>query len=291
MKDKIIFRDSVEIYTQSFGNRKNPTILLMAGATVSMLYWDEAFCEQLARKGLHVIRYDNRDVGRSTAYEPGTAPYDIIDLEEDAIAVLDGYQVDRAHLVGMSLGGLIAQIAAIRHPERVQSLSLIATGPWAEADVEIPEMDQRILDFHAKAANVNWADEGEVVNYMLEGAQLMNGRKPFEAERATKLIRSEYARAKNYISMFNHATLGGGEAYYNRLDEILQPTLVIHGTDDLIWHFDNTKILLEKIAHSKLVVLEGTGHELPSQDWDTIIDAVAEHVIDTKEVRAYFRSI
>ncbi|WP_343538558.1 alpha/beta hydrolase [Sphingobacterium thalpophilum] len=224
MKDKMIIHGEIEICTESFGNPKNPAILLLAGATVSMLYWDEDFCRRLADKGFYVIRYDNRDVGTSTNYEPGSAPYNIVDFEEDAIKILDGYNFDNAHFVGISLGGLIAQIAAIRHPHRVESLTLIATGPWGVVDIDIPEMDTRILDFHAKAADVNWSQEENVVQYMLEAAKLMSGRKPFDKTRAENLIRSEYARAKNYISMFNHATLGGGEDYYNRLDEIQQPT-------------------------------------------------------------------
>lgn len=278
MKDKMIIHGEIEICTESFGNPKNPAILLLAGATVSMLYWDEDFCRRLADKGFYVIRYDNRDVGTSTNYEPGSAPYNIVDFEEDAIKILDGYNLDNAHFVGISLGGLIAQIAAIRHPHRVESLTLIATGPWSVVDIDIPEMDTRILDFHAKAADVNWSQEENVVQYMLEGAKLMSGRKPFDKTRAENLIRSEYARAKNYISMFNHATLGGGEDYYNRLDEIQQPTLVIHGTDDLVWHFNSTRILLDKISNSTLIPLEGTGHELHTQDWDTIIDGISKHI-------------
>lgn len=278
MKEKIITRGEIEICTERFGVPENPTILLLAGATVSMLYWDEKFCKMLADKGFHVIRYDNRDVGRSTNYEPGSATYNIVDFEEDAIAILDGYKVGKAHFVGISLGGLISQIAAIRHSDRVASLTLIATGPWGIMDPDIPEMDKRILDFHAKAADVNWSQEENVVHYMLEGAKLMTGRKPFDKAKAENLIRSEYARAKNYISMFNHATLGGGEQYYNRLDEIQQPTLVIHGTDDLIWHFNNTKILLNKIGNSKLITLEGTGHQLHVQDWNTIIDGISKHI-------------
>jgi len=278
MKDKMIIHGEIEICTESFGNPKNPAILLLAGATVSMLYWDEDFCRRLADKGFYVIRYDNRDVGTSTNYEPGSASYNIVDFEEDAIKILDGYNLDNAHFVGISLGGLIAQIAAIRHPHRVESLTLIATGPWGVVDIDIPEMDTRILDFHAKAADVNWSQEENVVQYMLEGAKLMSGRKPFDKTRAENLIRSEYARAKNYISMFNHATLGGGEDYYNRLDEIQQPTLVIHGTDDLVWHFNSTRILLDKISNSTLIPLEGTGHELHTHDWDTIIDGISKHI-------------
>lgn len=131
MKEKVIKTNSIELYTESFGSENNPAILLVAGATVSMLYWDTEFCQRLAEKGFFVIRYDNRDVGKSIFYEPGTTPYDIVDLTNDAISILDGYKIDQAHFVGMSLGGLISQIASIKYSDRVKSLILLSTGPRA----------------------------------------------------------------------------------------------------------------------------------------------------------------
>src|SRR5690554_2380976 len=103
MGEEIVKINGIEICTQGFGNRDNPAILLIGGATVSMLYWDEAFCEKIAGKGFFVIRYDNRDVGKSTCYEPGTTPYDIVDLTNDAVAVLDYYSISKAHIAGISL--------------------------------------------------------------------------------------------------------------------------------------------------------------------------------------------
>lgn len=278
MKEKMIKNGNVIICTESFGNKNNPAILLVAGATVSLLFWDEAFCRRLASKGFYVVRYDNRDVGKSTNYEPGTTPYDIVDLTDDAITILNEYQIKKAHFVGMSLGGLIAQIAVLKHPDRVQSLTLFSSGPWGDSDPAIPEMDKRILDFQSKAETVNWRDENAVVEYMLEGASLISGKKSFDKNRSEKLIREEFRRTNSYISMFNHAGLQGGEDYYNRLNEINHPTLIIHGTEDQIWHFGHTKVMLEKIKDSKLIELEGTGHELHFEDWDTIIDSISEYI-------------
>ena len=89
-------------------------------------------------------------------------------------------------------------------------------------------------------------NEDSVVNYLIQGAELMSGKKQFDKQRSEKLIRAEFNRANNYISMFNHAALQGGEEYWNRLNEIKQPTLIIHGTDDKIWHYKNAGFLLEK---------------------------------------------
>lgn len=283
MKERIVKANGIELCTESFGDENNPAILLLAGATVSMLLWDAEFCNRLSEKGFLVIRYDNRDVGKSTWYTPGTTPYNIIDLTDDAIAILDEYKKEKAHFVGLSLGGLIAQISAIRFPDRVHSLTLISTGPWGDSDSSIPEMDTRILDFHSKADSVDWKNEDSVTSYLIQGAQLMSGRKPFEKKRNEVRIRSEFNRANNYISMFNHATLGGGEDYWNRLSEISMPTLIVHGTDDRIWHFQNTTVLQEKIKGSKLITLEGTGHELHTEDWPAIVDGINKHISDCEE--------
>ncbi len=167
MREKIVKTNEIELSTQSFGESNSPAILLIAGATVSMLYWDTEFCQRLAEKGFFVIRYDNRDVGKSTFYEQGTTPYDIVNLTDDAISILDDYKLDKVHLVGMSLGGLISQIAAIKYPNRVKSITLISTGSWGDGDPTIPEMDTRIVEHHGNAETVNWTNEDSVVNYML----------------------------------------------------------------------------------------------------------------------------
>lgn len=283
MKVKVIKANSIELYTESFGSKENPAILLIAGATVSMLFWDKDFCRQLSQKGFFVVRYDNRDVGKSTNYEPGSTPYDIVDLTNDAILILDDYKIDKAHFVGISLGGLISQIASIKFSERVNSLTLMSSCPWGDADPTIPEMDTRIFDFHSKAGTVDWTNEDSVVNYLIQGAELMCGRKQFDKQRSENLIRAEFNRANNYISMFNHASLGGGEDYWNRLSEIKQPTLIIHGTDDKVLHYKNAVALLEKIQDSKLITLEGTGHELHFEDWATIIEGIEKHINGRKE--------
>jgi pimeloyl-ACP methyl ester carboxylesterase len=277
MSKKLIRHQDVELCTESFGQTDKPAILLMAGATVSMLFWPEEFCRRLADKGFLVIRYDNRDVGQSTTYEPGTTPYSIDDLVEDAAAILKAYSLQKAHLVGLSLGGLIAQILTLKYPEKVSTLTLMATGPWGESDPTIPVMDSRIIDFQAKASSVDWANENEVVAYMLEGNKLMSGIKPFDKDRNEELIRAEFRRANNYISMFNHAAIQGGETFYGRVNEIKQPTLILHGTDDLIWHVKHANVLLKTIKNSTLIPLDGTGHELHPADWDVIIDAIANH--------------
>src|SRR5690606_22421426 len=165
----------------------------MMGATASMLWWDEEFCERLAQKGFFVIRYDNRDVGKSTTYAQGAPPYGLEDMVDDAIHILDAYNIQQAHLAGMSLGGLLAQMAALIYPERVKSLILIATGPFGPTDPRIPAMDERIISFQAKAAEVDWKDENAVASFLIEGAEMQSGTKHrYDKQRGEKLAREEF---------------------------------------------------------------------------------------------------
>ena len=129
MSERMIRGDGIELATQSFGDPARPTVLLIMGGMASMLWWPQEFCERLASRGRHVSRYDQRDTGLSTNYPPGGAPYGLEDLVDDAIRVLDGYAIPAAHIVGMSLGGMIGQIAALEHPSRVLSLTAISSSP------------------------------------------------------------------------------------------------------------------------------------------------------------------
>lgn len=229
----------------------------------------------MAEKGYFVIRYDNRDVGKSTAYPP----YTLEDMVHDAIGILDGYNIQEAHLVGMSLGGLLAQMAALMFEDRVASLTLYATGPFGPSDPDIPSMDERVLGFQAKASELDWDDEEAVAGYLAQGAAMQTGsRHAFDKGRGMNLAKAEFRRANNYISMFNHAGLQGGESLYGRVNEVQQVVLLIHGTEDPIWNYRHTKVLLEELKQAELITLEGTGHELHRNDWDVIIDAIDQHI-------------
>jgi pimeloyl-ACP methyl ester carboxylesterase len=113
---RMIKTNGVDLCTQAFGDPANPGLLLIMGATASMVRWPEALCRQLSDSGLYVIRYDNRDTGASTSYPPYAPPYTAVDLAEDAVGILDAYGIERAHAWGMSMGGMITQQLAINHP-------------------------------------------------------------------------------------------------------------------------------------------------------------------------------
>lgn len=287
MSEKMTRINEINICTESFGNPNKPTILLINGAMNSMVYWDEEFCQRLAHTGRYVIRFDNRDVGRSTTYDPGTSNYTVVDMANDALSVLDAYNIKQAHLVGMSLGGMIAQVVAYHNPERILSMTTISSSLFGSDDSErdLPEMDQGLLAYHAKGAQLNWSDEEAVINYMVEGSSMLCGSKhTFDAERARKLATQDFRRANNLLSMFNHAMLTGVDFYEDKIKSIHVPTLVIHGTEDTILPYEHGLALTNELPNSSLLTLEGTGHEIHSDDWDTIINAIVDHTTGTKTV-------
>lgn len=280
MSEKIFKINGIDICTESFGHPANPAVLLIMGAMCSMVYWDDEFCQQLANTGRFVIRYDNRDVGRSTAYEPGTSNYNVVDMAVDAVGILDAYQIEQAHLVGMSLGGMIAQVVAVRYPQRVLTLSLMSSSLFGSDDNNrnLPPMDETILAYHANAATLDWSDEKAVANYLVAGSKILCGSNhTFDEKRAFQQVKKEINRANNLLSMFNHALLKGDDFYEDKIKEITVPALVIHGTEDTILPFEHALALVDEIPNSFLVTLKGTGHETHSDDWATIINAISNH--------------
>jgi len=278
MREEIRSIRGVEICVESFGVEKHPCVLLIMGAMASMLWWDEEFCRALAERGLFVVRFDNRDVGRSSGGAPGFLDYGVDDMVVDALGVLDSYGVDRAHLVGMSLGGMIAQVAALRFPSRVISITAIASGIWDDRP-DLPGADPAIIAYHARAEAVDWSDEASVREYLVGGWKLLAGsRHPFDEKRARQLAEAEFRRARSLPSMFNHAQVAGAEDLYGQVGRISAPVLVIHGTEDPVLPYPHAKALVQEAPNARLVTLDGAGHEVNRADWSVMIDAIATHV-------------
>ena len=158
MNKRVIRADGIELATQAFGDPGQPPVLLIMGAMASMLWWPDAFCERLAGQGRHVLRYDNRDTGHWTTYPPGEPPYAFDDMAKDAVRVLDGYGISSAHLVGTSMGGMIAQLVALKHPARVASLTVISSSPFGEDTSGLPGTSPASWSTLAIAsgAELNW---------------------------------------------------------------------------------------------------------------------------------------
>jgi pimeloyl-ACP methyl ester carboxylesterase len=277
MQSQQICHHKVSLFSESFGSPQNPAILLMMGATASAVWWSEEFCHQLAEAGRYVIRYDYRDTGRSTSYEPGTSNYSIEDLADDAFCVLDGYNIQSAHIVGMSLGGFLAQLMALKHPQRIKSLTLIASERLVD-DPAMPGIDPSVLSYHAKSSEIDWTNREAVVDYQVGAWRLLNGSAhSFDEAMIRTLAITDFDRTPNLMTTFNHALLQGGEQWFDRLDEIAAPTLVIHGTEDLVLPYAHALALQAEIPNAVLLTLPGTGHELHRDDWSVIVEAIQQH--------------
>lgn len=276
MSEQILSVDGIELCAESFGSPRDPAILLVMGATASMIWWETDFCQRLAGRGFFVIRYDNRDVGRSITYTPGSPGYTFEDMADDAARVLDAFGIKQAHIVGMSMGGLLTQIFALRHSNRALTLSLVMTSNFAPG---LPPMEEKVAEFFSNAGNVDWADEQAVVTSAVEKWNILRGTKhPFDQQKVERMATEEARRARHLPSMYNHAFVTGGEDYLTRTNEISQPALVIHGTEDPIIPFAHGVHLANTIPGAALLTLTGTGHELHENDWDAILDGISAHV-------------
>jgi pimeloyl-ACP methyl ester carboxylesterase len=251
------------------------------GTNASMDWWPEELCERLAAGPRFVVRYDHRDTGRSVSYEPGSPEYTGGDLLADALGLLDVLGIGSAHLVGMSMGGALAQLVALDHPDRVTSLTLISTAPAVPAtqDRDLPGMAEETIREFGEVSEPDWSDRAAVINYGVELARISAARSvPFDAMSMRELWGRAFDRTTNVESTFkNHDLLESAEAPRGHLDELTVPTLVIHGTEDPVLPYGNGEALASEIPGAELLRLEATGHELPRRDWDVVVPAILRH--------------
>lgn len=269
----------IRLATQSFGRAGDPAILLVMGATASMLGWPDEFCAALADRGLFVIRFDHRDTGRSTTVPPGAADYAVEDLAGDVTAILDAYGLAGAHLAGMSLGGYVAQMLAVTHPERVASLTLIGSEPLGWDGAPLPHISQAFMDHFAAFGGLDWSDREAVADFLVEGERLCAGTAvPFDRDRERARVARVLSRTDSPASMFNHGALTTREDWTGRFREIACPVLVVHGAADPILPVENGRAIADGIPGASLVVLPGIGHELPLPSIPEIAERIAAHV-------------
>jgi len=264
---------------QDFGRPGDPPLLLVMGATASMLDWPDALCTALAAHGLHVIRFDHRDTGRSTTSPPGTAPYAVEDMATDLIAILDHLALPAAHHAGMSLGAYLAQMAALDHPDRVLSLTLIASEPLGWDGAPLPHMSDAILAHFGALAMLDWQDSAAITAFLMGLDHLCAGSiQPFDATAARARIAKVLARTDSPASMFNHAGLASRRDWTGRFRAIACPTLVLHGAEDPVLPPANGAAIAEGIPGARLHVLPGMGHDLPAALLPDLARRMADHV-------------
>jgi pimeloyl-ACP methyl ester carboxylesterase len=264
----------VELCVETHGDPADAAVLLIMGAAASMDRWEPAFCERLAAAGRYVIRYDHRDTGGSPTDPPGKPSYTGDDLAADALRVLDGLSVERAHLVGMSMGGALAQVVAVGHPERWLSLTLLSTSAMFPG---LPGMSDALqAAFTDPPPEPDWSDREATIAYLLEAERPYAGTRGLDERETRELLGRVYDRSIDLASAGNHHLVDGSDLPRDRLGELRVPALVVHGTADPLFPLPHGEALANAIPGARLLVIDGMGHELPRWAWDEILPAVID---------------
>jgi pimeloyl-ACP methyl ester carboxylesterase len=279
----------IELEYDHFGNPTDPALLLIMGFTAQMVAWEEEFCQQLANRGHFVIRFDNRDCGLSTKLhgvpsnsdavimaammetEMPPVPYTLSDMAADAMKVLDHLNIERAHIMGASMGGMIAQTVAIEHPHRVKTLISVMSQP---GELTVGQPTQEAMELIVTPAP---SDRDEYIAFAPKW-QLWQSKK----------YRSDEVSRRNAIRDFDRSNYPEGgprqmAAIYasgsraEGLQKLQVPTLVIHGTDDQLITPSGGERTAELIPNSTLLMVEDMGHDMPQPLWPLYFDAITKH--------------
>lgn len=286
---------TTRIYYDTKGDRNDPSILLINGYTQPMTSFMDGFCQLLVDAGYHVIRFDNRDVGLTSKTQgdppdlqgiitavmanqtPPQVPYTLEDMAADAFAVLDAASITSAHIVGVSMGGYIAQTMAITNPKRLESMtSIMSTTGAPGVGIATPEVGTNLrspLGIETKEEAVEWS----LHNYRLFAGPL------FDEEAHKSLAASNYERNWNpLVTVFQLAAMLTGPDRTEDLQSIEVPTLVIHGAKDTLVQVDGGQATAAAINNSRLVIFDEMGHEMPEILWCDITTEILNHVRATE---------
>ncbi len=273
--------NGVELAVEASGDAADPPVLLIG---VTMLSWPAELCRSLAER--HVIRYDLRDVGRSTYVDPENPGYDLRDLADDAAQLLTALGHRRAHVVGIGVGGFVAQLLALDHADRVATLTLVSTRPVAPGptDPDLPDHDPAVMAELFSGPEPDWSDRTAVVAHMTRAARLLSGSHGFDEADARAVAGAIFDRSRP-VSAAQRASHQGTvfaaidcrPRWRERLAEIAVPTLVLHGEEDPFFPHGNAVALAAEIPDAELVTLTGAGSVLPRASWPTVIAALLRH--------------
>jgi pimeloyl-ACP methyl ester carboxylesterase len=283
--------NGIEIEYDTFGNSSSRPLLLIIGLGAQMIMWDEEFCEQLAADGHFVVRFDNRDVGLSTKFDKAgipnvmeamsavmqgekiDAPYTLNDMADDAVGLLDALGIDKAHICGRSMGGMIAQIMAIRHPERVVSLISIFS---STGDPNLPRAKPEVMQLllvprpEEREANIEF---GVKMWQAFSGSGFL-----FDEDGTRRKVAQVYDRCFHPQGAARQlvAVMASGDRT-GALKSVIAPTLVMHGSDDPLVPVECGEATAKAVPGASLAIIEGMGHTFPVGAWPQIIAAIVAH--------------
>lgn len=269
---------NVKLGVEHFGETAAPLVLLAGGPT--MLSWPDPLCEALARGGRHVVRYDLRDCGTSTTVDPEAPAYTLRDLAADAAALARELDDRPAHLAGIGVSGMVAQVAALDHPEAFAALTLVGTRPVAPGPVDddLPDHDAATMQRRFALPMPDWSDRAAVARFAAEGAQIL-GDDPEAARARAERVFDRASSTEPAVQMADHlgmvfARLDCKPRWRERLPELAVPTLVVHGRRDRFFPVGNGEALAREIPAARLLVLDRAATALPDAAADEVAAAM-----------------
>lgn len=279
MEKNVTTADGLALWSQSFGRPGDRPALLIMGAMNQGVIWPEAFCRQLAERGYFVVRYDHRDTGLSSTVDFQATPYRLNELTADALAVMGAHGMHKAAVIGLSMGGYVAQLLAIEHPEQVARLVLIsstadqrpymaATMGQSVASFDLPGPGQALLDYIRAAAAQPAGSPAEIEKSLLDGwAVTYAGSRAFPREQVAAALRLAASRAPDQRAAFHHAwAVAMSPDRREGIKLIRAPTLVIHGKYDICLPLAHGEYLARNIPKARLEVFD-MGHSFMGV-WD-----------------------
>ncbi len=282
--------ENADIFYETFGDALDQQVLLIAGLGGQLLIWETEFCARLADTGTRVIRFDNRDVGLSTMFDDAEldlsialsealagraieVPYTLSDMAGDALGLMDHLGIERAHLVGVSMGGMIAQTLAAEHPDRVASLTSIMSSTGSRVVGQATPAAMAVL-FERPPT-----DRPGAIDASVRAQQVICSPAYFDEEAAGAQAGAAYDRSFNPDG--SGRQLAAIYAAGNRSEQVAgvsAPTLVIHGALDPLVDISGGRHTAEMIPGAKLLIIDDMGHDLPRPLWDKLIKAISTHV-------------
>ena len=306
--------NNINIWYEEFGDKNKETILLIMGANANCMQWDQDFIDQLVSNDFHVVRFDNRDVGKTTWFgkeptfnkllkflpnfllkmivnsifglavdkngrfkfsESTSIEYDLSDMAKDAVSLMEALKIDKAHIIGASMGGMITQIIALDYPERVLSITPIMTSPGIHND-SLSGPTEELLEAMKKSFVYNL--KGRIEDGVVEiYRQLTGSRFPFNEQDFREKLKPVIAHGNNPFALHG-AAVGASPDRTSRLHEIKVPALIIHGTEDAILPLDHGVAVADGITDSKRMIMEGVGHEIPEELLSEIINEIVTNI-------------
>jgi pimeloyl-ACP methyl ester carboxylesterase len=268
MASGFVETNGVRLWFEELGRVEGAPVVLVSGGGASVVWWPPGLVQGLVGAGLRVVQFDNRDVGWSTHLDGDAAQYGIDDMAADTVGLLDALDIPAAHLVGISVGGMVCQVTALDFPDRVRSLTLLCTTPGP--DPRLSPGDPAVFDGLDRPVETD-EDAAEVeVDFCRAVA---GSRFPFDERHHREMALADQARGTN-----RNPGMPSASSRVDDLDRIQAPTLVVHGTEDPIYPYDHATTLARRIPRATLVTWDGVGHELPPPLLPGLTSRIATHV-------------